>query len=282
MDEKEQINIDEGADLASFFEKNRRPLFILIVVIGIGCVGFTGTMIVREELNKRATAALEPLIERYEVILKSAEYTALTKDAQAAEAGTGADGTASDTGGAAGTEGADVEAETTADAANAGVEASGGAAAAKTPEKAPETIASYLIDITEFAGSHSGYPAAEAWSIAAHLKAKQGKWAEAEENYLKSATAGKKTHLAPLSYFNAAVCAEEQDKTDEALLHYGEAVLYPDFPQGAHAQFAIGRIYETAQKKDEALEAYQAVIDKWPDAETWTALAHRQLIALGE
>jgi TolA-binding protein len=270
MDTKEHFNIEDGTDLASFLGKNRRVLFITVLVIGIICVGFIAFMIVQDELNKRNTAALEPLIERYEAIIKGAEYAALnSKEAeQSGEADSEPAAAEADANLSAGEEAAAEEQKTAEDGKKS------------AEEKAPDSISVFLTDITAFAESHSGYPAAEAWSIAAHLNAKQEKWKEAEEGYLKSAEAGKKTHIAPVSFFNAAVCAEEQNKNSDAIKYYNNAAAFTDFPQGARAQFSVGRLHELEKNKEAARDAYQAVIDNWPDFETWTALAHRQLIAL--
>lgn len=244
-------NIAENEQgLAAFLERNRRALFVCFVVIAAACVGFVAAMIISEELNKRAIAEFEPLIERYESVLKSKEYAALTQT----DAGDAADEEASDGGDAA------------AEPAQSNAQA--------------ETINNFLAAITAFAEKQSGYPGAAAWSMAAHLLAKQSKWSDAEAAYTASANAGKKTHLAPVSLFNAAVCAEEQSKREDAIAHYTNALSYADFPQAPHAQFSIGRLHEEAGSTDAAIEAYQALIDKYPKAESWTALAHRQIIAL--
>ncbi|MDR2509578.1 MAG: soluble NSF attachment family protein [Spirochaetaceae bacterium] len=242
-----------GKGFSFFIEKHRRPLLACIVFIFGACLAFVAVMITLDELNKKAIAGLELLMERYEKVLKSEEYISLKK--------------------------------TEADAINteevAGQEDAGGneTAAADNSEKA-EDIAGFVKDMQAFAESNSGYPSAEAWSVIAHLAARQKNWAEAETAYLNAANKGKKTHLAPVSFFNAGVCAEEQGKNTDAITHYTESVKYTEFAQAAHAQFSIGRLYEETSDKTAAAEAYQAVIDKWPKAESWVDLAHRQIIAM--
>ena len=247
----ERVDV-ENEGLSSFLVKNRKPLVGCFAGVIVLCVGFVVTLTVLDYLNNKAIANLEPFIERFEKILQSKEYTALTEPASAEADGQGIEETP---------ESAEKTAET--QAADEG-----------------ETIDAFISDMSDFAEKHSGYPAAEAWSLIAHLEAKRTRWAEAETAYLRAASAGKKTHLAPVCYFNAAVAAEEQGKREEAIAQYRFSLAYEDFSQAAHAQFAIGRLYEEGKDTGAALQAYQAVIDKWPKAETWAALAHRQIIAL--
>lgn len=227
--------------LPGFLEKNRKSILIAIIGIAGLCVAFVATMIILDMINNKSIADFEPLNERYEKILQSKEYEALT------------------------------DPEFISDDADKAAEAG---------SEQGESIEAFLTDIRKYAESHSGYPAAEAWSLIAHLEAKQKKWELAEEDYIKSAETGSKTHLAPVSLFNAAVVSEELGNSGKAIEYYVSAIKYPDFSQAAHAQFSIGRIYEENSNRTAAAEAYQAVIDKWPKSENWVSLARRQLISL--
>jgi tetratricopeptide (TPR) repeat protein len=239
---------EESEGVSSFLVNNRKPLVIGLISAILLCVGFVVTLTVLDYLNNKAIADLEPFIERFEKILQSKEYAELSEAATA-------------------------EADVPPSVENA-------ESAETSAADEGETIDAFISDMTGFAEKHSGYPGAEAWSLIAHLEAKRKRWAEAETAYLQAAAAGKKTHLAPVCYFNAAVAAEEQGKREDAIAQYRASLGYEDFSQAAHAQFAVGRLYEEAKDTGAALEAYQAVIDKWPKAENWTALAHRQIIAL--
>jgi tetratricopeptide (TPR) repeat protein len=258
--EVKKTDLAQTGDIVLFLEKNRRPLVVCIIAIALVCVGFVVTMVVFDELQKRAIADLEPLMERYEKILKSKEFAALSSEEDLQ----------------AGTDGA-LEAELTE---NLTEETEQLTEENKSVKEESESIEDFLAVLTEYAGGHSGYPAAEAWSIIAHLNAKQKKWPEAEAAYLKAAQTGAKTHLAPVAFFNAAVAAEEQNKREDAIKHYSASLEYPEFSQAAHAQFSIGRLHEDEDDIEAAIAAYQAVIDKWPKAENWTTLAHRQIISL--
>jgi tetratricopeptide (TPR) repeat protein len=143
-----------------------------------------------------------------------------------------------------------------------------------------EESGAFIDEIKEFAGKYSGYPAAKALSLAADIYYKRSDWKGAEEAYLKSALKAEKSYLAPVSYFNAASAAEEDGNTDAAIEYYTKAFSYPDFSQASHAQFSVGRLYESQDKIDLAKTAYQNVIDTWPKDTNWTALAHSRLIAL--
>jgi predicted negative regulator of RcsB-dependent stress response len=148
------------------------------------------------------------------------------------------------------------------------------------PEKSAD-VQTLLDELNAFAGNQSGYAAAQAHSIAASIYAEKKDWAGAEKSWTASAKAGAKTYLAPVALFNAAVAAEEQGKTDEAVTLSTESASYPaDFPEAPRAQFAIGRLLETQGDKQGAIEAYRAVREKWSGATVWINLAQNRIIVL--
>jgi tetratricopeptide (TPR) repeat protein len=106
-------------------------------------------------------------------------------------------------------------------------------------------------------------------------------WARAETAWASAAKAAKKTYLVPLAWFNAGAAAEEQGKTEAAIEYYSNSLnLAADFPAAPRAQFALGRLHETLNQNDAAIEAYRAVISTWPYDMVWTSLAHSRIIAL--
>jgi tetratricopeptide (TPR) repeat protein len=143
-----------------------------------------------------------------------------------------------------------------------------------------DTKEALLKDLTEFAGGHSGYAAGKAWSMAGDFYYTDKKWKEAENAYLSSAKVAAKTYIAPISLYDAGAACEEAGDAAGALAHYEAAVAIEGFPYAAHAEFSVGRLYEGQKKLDKAKEAYQAVVDKWPYEDAWTALAQDRLIAL--
>lgn len=138
-----------------------------------------------------------------------------------------------------------------------------------------------LAEIESFAHKKSGYAGGRAWSIIASIHSEKSEWPAAENAWVSAANAAKKTYLIPLAWFNAAVAAEEQGKTEQALEYYGHCIdAADDFPGAARAQFAIGRLKESINENAEAIEAYRAVISGWPYDRVWTNLAHSRIIAL--
>jgi len=142
-------------------------------------------------------------------------------------------------------------------------------------------IFKFADELKAFARGKSGYAPAKALSMAAKIYGEKKDWAQAEENWIAAAKAGPKTYLAPVSLFNAAACAEEQNKKDEAVKLYEEcASSSVSFPQAPRAQMSAGRLYEELGNKQAAIEAYRQILLKWSYITVWTNLAHSRIIAL--
>jgi predicted negative regulator of RcsB-dependent stress response len=142
-----------------------------------------------------------------------------------------------------------------------------------------EDVKTLLEELNAFAEKNSGYAGARAYSLAASVYAEQKDWAQAESAWRSSAKKAGKSYMAPVSLFNAAVAAEEQGKTDEAIGLYAESVAR-DFPAGPRAQFAIGRLHESQGDTQAALEAYRLIPEKWANESTWINLAQSRIILL--
>jgi tetratricopeptide (TPR) repeat protein len=141
-------------------------------------------------------------------------------------------------------------------------------------------VEALLAELGAFAKKTSGYAGGRAWSIIAGIHADKKEWAASEAAWTSAARTASKSYLAPIAYFNAAVAAEEQGKTAEAITFYTRAITHPAaFPAAARAQFAIGRLKEP-EDRDAAIEAYRAVISGWPSDAVWTSLAHSRIISL--
>lgn len=145
-----------------------------------------------------------------------------------------------------------------------------------------EEYQTLLSDLSAFAGKNSGYAGSRAYSLIARLHGKKKEWKEAGEAWIKAAEKGKKTYLAPVAFYNAAVMAEEQGDTENAIQHYGSCLaLGTAFPVSVRAQFALGRLYQERNDFPAAVEAYQKLIDEWPDSETtWKNLARSLIISI--
>ena len=136
-------------------------------------------------------------------------------------------------------------------------------------------------ELTNFANKTSGFAAARAHVISANIYADQKRWNEAEEAWEKAANAAIRTYLAPVSFFNAAVAAEEQGNVEAAIGHYSRTLDYGDlFPSAAKAQFSVGRLEESRNNGEAALEAYRNLLNRWPNDPIWPNLAQSRIIVL--
>jgi predicted negative regulator of RcsB-dependent stress response len=147
-------------------------------------------------------------------------------------------------------------------------------------EKA-EDVKTLLDELNAFAEKNSLYAGTRAYSLAASVYAEQKDWAQAESAWRNSAKKAGNSHMAPVSLFNAAVAAEEQGKTEEAIALYAESAAHDsDFPSGARAQFAIGRLRESQGDTQSALEAYELIPEKWANESSWISLAQSRIVVL--
>jgi len=144
-----------------------------------------------------------------------------------------------------------------------------------------EETASLLKELNVFAEKASGFASAKAYSLSADINWDMKNWADAEKAWLEAAKRGAKTYLAPVSLYNAAVAAEEQGNSETAISYYNRAFNYGDsFPSAARAQFSIGRLEESRNNKDAAIEAYKKLVGTWPNDTVWSNLAQSRILAL--
>lgn len=125
----------------------------------------------------------------------------------------------------------------------------------------------------------SGIVGSRANLLAADLLFRQGKFEDAIKAYEKAASLKNKSYIAPLSYYNIAVCYEELKDIANAEANYKKAVEYEDFLLLTHAKFSYGRILETQGKYKEAIEVYTELNDSTPE-DTWAKMAKTRIIAL--
>jgi tetratricopeptide (TPR) repeat protein len=86
-----------------------------------------------------------------------------------------------------------------------------------------------------------------------------------------------------VSFFNAAVAAEEQDNAEAAIGYYTKVLEYKDvFPEAARAQFTVGRLEESRNNREAALSAYRNVLSIWPGDPVWPNLAQSRVLALSD
>jgi tetratricopeptide (TPR) repeat protein len=144
-------------------------------------------------------------------------------------------------------------------------------------------IAVLLVNIESFAARNSGLAAGRAYNLAANIHWDQNNKDEAERAWLDAARAAGKNYLAPVSLYNAAVAAEERGDIETAIAHYSRALEYGKvFPSAVRAQFSVGRLEESRNRKDAAIEAYRSVLNNWPNDPLWPNLAQSRILALSE
>jgi hypothetical protein len=143
-----------------------------------------------------------------------------------------------------------------------------------------EEVKTLLGDLEKFAGNGKGYAKGRAWALAAAIHADRKEWAEAGDLWLKAAGAASKTYLAPVSLFQAAVAAEWREDTAAAIDFYTRCVSSNNFPAAARAQFSIGRLEESRNNPDAAIEAYRGVVSKYPAETVWINLARSRILYL--
>jgi tetratricopeptide (TPR) repeat protein len=142
-------------------------------------------------------------------------------------------------------------------------------------------VSALLNDLTAFAEKTSGYAGGRAWAIIAGIRGDKKEWPQAEQAWSSAAKAASKTYLAPVALFNAAAAAEEQGNAEDAIRLYTECLVKADnFPGAPRAQFSIGRLQESQNSSSAALEAYRALVSKWPADPIWTNLAQNRIIEL--
>ena len=138
-----------------------------------------------------------------------------------------------------------------------------------------------LEDLSAFQAKSSGYAAATAYGISASIHETKKNWEEAEKAWASAGKAAGKSYFAPLSFFHAAVAAEERGNTEAALDFYKQALSFETaYTVAARSQFSVGRLEESRNNNDAALEAYRALLNKWPDDPLWANLAQNRILVL--
>jgi len=144
-----------------------------------------------------------------------------------------------------------------------------------------DDVNSLLDELTEFANKHFGYSGGRAWFLVGGIHAAKKDWGLAETAYVSAARTAGKSYLTPVAWFNAAAAAEEQGKTAEAIGYYGSSLTTTAvFSAAPRAQFSVGRLHETLNEDEKAIEAYRAVISNWSYDSVWAKLARSRIIAL--
>jgi tetratricopeptide (TPR) repeat protein len=129
----------------------------------------------------------------------------------------------------------------------------------------------------------STFAAQRALFIAGNLYFQKKDWTTAAENFIKAGRLKMDSYLAPITMMLAASAYENSENFSEALDLYTEVYgtfgdTYPDAPR---ALLGEGRLNEELGNRESAVEAYNEMLDKFPNS-GWTDFAQTRLIQLGE
>ena len=125
----------------------------------------------------------------------------------------------------------------------------------------------------------SGIVGARANMLCADITYQQKKYAEYADFWKAAAEKAKKSYLAPLCYFNLAVCCEETGNKDDAATYYKLAADNVDFMIRSHAMFSYARLLEEKGDYATAAAAYTELKDNF-SGDPYANLAQSRLIAL--
>lgn len=124
-----------------------------------------------------------------------------------------------------------------------------------------------------------GLVGARANMLCADITYQQKKYTESADFWKAAAEKAKKSYIAPLCYFNLAVCYEEAGKADDAATYYKLAADNSSFVMRTHAMFSYARLLEAKSDYTTAAAAYNELIDNF-SGDSWANLAKSRLIAL--
>ncbi len=137
-----------------------------------------------------------------------------------------------------------------------------------------------LASLAEITGKGPASPArARAHLLAADIRYSRKDWAGARDGFLAAAADAPSVYTAGIALFNAASCEEELGNADSALALYVKAAGDDSFNLKPRALFNIGRIEEQRSKTKEAIDAYEDLVEKYPD-NSWSLLAKSRILAL--
>ncbi len=130
-------------------------------------------------------------------------------------------------------------------------------------------------------GGKKNYVLQRALFIRATMFFQNEDWDKSIEDFNLLADLFPNSYLAPIALINAAIAFEESGKIDEAIEEYNIVVNnYSSVSSEiSNVYFSIGRLFEQKSDKSAALEAYNNLLDNFPDS-NWTNLARSRIIYL--
>ncbi len=145
-------------------------------------------------------------------------------------------------------------------------------------EEIAERLATALEKASAYAGK-GGIVGARANMLCAEITYQQKNYSESADFWKAAAEKSKKSYLAPLCYFNLAVCHEETGNNDDAATYYKLAADNKNFVMRTHAMFSYARILEAKGDYAGAAATYTELNDNF-SGDSWADLGKSRLIAL--
>lgn len=125
-----------------------------------------------------------------------------------------------------------------------------------------------------------GIVGARADMLAADIRMQRKEWDASRTLWLDAAAKRRKTYLAPICNFNAAVCSEELGDAESALKYYLLAAENSEFTVRSRAYFDAGRVKESLGDFEGAADLYEQIASLEYSNDIWNDLAQTRLIAL--
>ena len=124
-----------------------------------------------------------------------------------------------------------------------------------------------------------GFASQRALFTRAQMEYEKENWSKAAESFTEFASKWEESYLAPSSLFNAASAYEESGSIEEAENALTRLVeRYGDMsPQTSEALFSLGRLAESQNNIEEALEKYRELVSRFPDSR-WHNLAKSRIL----
>ncbi len=148
------------------------------------------------------------------------------------------------------------------------------------PEDRDDDSIKTLID--KALAEHPGHFAAQkALFVRGKMAYEEENWAEAAENFDELANRWPRSYLAPVSLFNSASAKEQAGNAEDAEQTFYRIIeLYAETsPLIPEVYFNLGRIAESVNDVDTALEKYNEIIAGYPGSR-WTDLSRNRIIFL--
>ena len=149
-------------------------------------------------------------------------------------------------------------------------------------QKKTESVESIIASLDDIIAKYSSYYAGQrALYMKGTIYFDEKQYDKAVENFSAVADKYKKSYLAPISLHNIAVCYEELGDIDSSISYYKKITerYSNDYPNITHVLFSLGRLYETKEEFNTALEYYNMLGDKYTDSD-WTIFSKDRIIYL--